>query len=84
MRSIIRLACYILLIGGILIALNTYPETRSRLQLQIALFLVMAGSMVVLIRRGRRVNLGIVPEVLYCLTCAYVALASCLRLYAFH
>lgn len=84
MRSIIRLACYILLIGGILIALSTYPETRERLQLQIALFLVMTGAMLVLIRRGRRVNLGIVPEVLYCLACAYVAMASCLRLYAFH
>ncbi len=84
MRSIIRLACYILLIGGILVALSTSPETRARMQLQIVLFFVMAASMLVLIRHGIRVNLGIIPEVLYCVACAYVALASCLRLYAFH
>ncbi|WP_421847884.1 hypothetical protein [Novosphingobium sp.] len=84
MLSIIRLACYILLIGGILIVLSTYPETRGRLELQIVLFLAMAGYMLVLIRRGRRVNLGVVPEVLYLLASAYVALASVLRLSAFH
>ncbi len=84
MRSIIRLVVYTLLIGGVLAVLGSYPETRARLQLQVALFLALAGYMVVLIHQGRRVNLGIVPEVLYLLASAYIALASYLRLSAFH
>ncbi len=84
MRSVIRLIVYTLLIGGVLAVLGNYPETRARLGLQIVLFLAVAGYMLVLIRQGRRVNLGVIPEVLYCLASAYVALVSLLRLSAFH
>lgn len=84
MRSIFRLVVYTLLIGGLLLAICTFPETPARLQLQIVLFLALAGYMLVLIRQGRRVNLGVIPEVLYLLASAYVALASCLRLSAFY
>lgn len=84
MHSIIRLMVYTLLIGGLLVGLGSYPETAARLQLQIALFLAVAAYMLFLIRQGRRVHLGVVPEVLYFLASAYVALASYLRLSAFH
>jgi len=84
MRSIIRLVVYTLLIGGLILTIGTFPETPARLQLQIVLFVALAGYMLVLIRQGRRVNLGIIPEVLYFLASAYVALASCLRLSAFY
>jgi hypothetical protein len=82
--SIVRLVVYTLLLGGLLVALGTFAETRERLQLQIALFLAMAVYMAFLIRQGRRVTLGVLPEVLYCLASVWVALASFLRLSAFH
>jgi hypothetical protein len=84
MRSIIRLVVYTLLIGGLLVVLGNYPETAARLQLQVALFLAVAAYMLILIRQGRRVNLGVIPEVLYVLASAYIALASYLRLSEFH
>ncbi|OYU35530.1 hypothetical protein [Novosphingobium sp. PASSN1] len=84
MLGIIRLVVYTLLFGGILTVLGAYPETIARLQFQIVLFLAVGSYMLVLIRRGKRVNLGVVPEVLYLLASAYVVLVSTLRLSAFH
>ena len=83
MHSIIRLVVYTLLVGGLLLGIGTFPETPARLQLQIVLFLALAAYMLVLIRQGRRVNLGIIPEALYFCACGYVAVASFLRFWAF-